>query len=153
MCLLLVKWCWCCFRTSMGPSLGTTRIVDRWLIVYSIMPCLKRGWNLLFTLNADECWQMELFMLSSGLWYHMDLWNISILPQHYMVLQSTSPRLESLLWKPQILQMELFCIMTMLNLICSSNHWNNSKTEIQASPTQHTVHILPHPITIFLGHS
>jgi len=54
-CLLLAKWCWCCFRTLMGLSLSITGIVDRWSVVHLNVVCLKRSWNLLFTVNAEEC--------------------------------------------------------------------------------------------------
>jgi hypothetical protein len=54
-CLLTAKWCWHCFGTLMVLSSSTTRIMDRPSIVHGIELCLKRRWNPLFTVNAEEC--------------------------------------------------------------------------------------------------
>jgi len=62
-CLLLAKCCWHCFGTLMGPSSSTIRTLDIQSVVHSILLCLKRSWNPLFAVNAEECWQMELFCI------------------------------------------------------------------------------------------
>jgi len=86
------KWCWSCFGTLMGPSSSTTRIMDRWSMLH-IVQCLKRSWNPLFTLNAEEFWQIELFCIVSTLkliWQHLPLnqfkyWNASFSPTQHTV--------------------------------------------------------------------
>jgi hypothetical protein len=41
-CHLPPKWCWHCPRALLGPSLSTTRIVNRRSKVHSTVLCLKR---------------------------------------------------------------------------------------------------------------
>jgi len=94
----------CEVMLTLGPYLSTLMIVDRWSLVDGIVLCLKRSGNMLFTVDAEECWQMELF-----------------------------------------------CIMTLLELMWHHHllkwfqNWN-----LSFSSTQCTVQIMPHLITIFL---
>jgi len=93
--LLAAKWCWHCFQTSLGPSLSTTRIMDRWSIVYSTVLCLPRG---------DETCYLQ-----------------------YMQRNADKGSCSA--------------------SCCSSNCWNNLKTEIQASPPP-SIQSRSHPIQL-----
>jgi hypothetical protein len=81
--------------------------MDRWSTEYSIVTCLKKRWNPLHAVHAEESWQMELF-----------------------------------------------CIMTMLDLIQQYQpvKWVKNRNS-NFSPIQHTVHISPSQITKVPDHS
>jgi len=80
------------FCSLMGPSSSTTRIVDRRSVVHGIVLCLKKSWHPPFTIDAEECWQVELLcvMTTHG---SSDRWNdpkteIRVSPPH--IIQFTS---------------------------------------------------------------
>jgi len=44
------------FLDLVGQSLSTARIIYRQSIVHSIVLCLKRSWNLLFSVKTEKWW-------------------------------------------------------------------------------------------------
>jgi hypothetical protein len=66
------------YASIQGSKLFNTRIVDTESIAHSTTLCLKSILNPLFAVNAEECWQKELFCIITNLGPHLTTATVEI---------------------------------------------------------------------------
>jgi len=121
-CFPLAKWCWCCFGTSIGPFSGTTRIVDRWSIVHSFVLCLKRSWNPLFTVDAENAdkWSCFASWQHSALYGSSNCWNNS-----ETEISGSPPSIHS----PNLSPSDYHIFRLLKHMICGCQFANNEEVK------------------------
>jgi hypothetical protein len=130
-CLLPAKWCRSCFGRLMDLSSNTIMIMDRWSVVHGTVLCLKRNWNLLFTVNTEKYWQMELFCIMTMLdliqqqqsLKQFQNWNLSFSPtQHTVHLITIFLDFSKMCYMDTSLQMTKRWMWWICGFVCNQKH-------------------------------